>query len=155
MSAMAFQNTGVSIIYSTVCSVADQRKHQSSALLGFVGGGGGGGGGAFTGGSPHKGAVTRKIFPFDNVIVCYGKLGHIRQVLSLWKIHERPHLSPPICASRSSWWNWFLFLLYMICDVQYYKLIIQTMNIFSEPELNTPHCNNLLGLLGLCKTLRG
>ena len=45
MSAMASQITGVSIIYSTVCSVADQWKHQSSALLGFVGGGGGGGGG--------------------------------------------------------------------------------------------------------------
>ena len=33
MSAMASQITGVSIVYSTFCSGAGQRKHQSSALL--------------------------------------------------------------------------------------------------------------------------
>ena len=37
MSAMASQITGVSIVYSTVCSGADQRKYQSSASLAFVG----------------------------------------------------------------------------------------------------------------------
>ena len=36
MSAIAFQITGVSIVCSTVCSRADQRKHQSSASLAFV-----------------------------------------------------------------------------------------------------------------------
>ena len=44
MGAMASRITGVSIVYSTVCSDADQSKHQSSASLVFVGGGGGGGG---------------------------------------------------------------------------------------------------------------
>ena len=38
MSAMASQITDVSIVYSTVCSGADQRKHQSSASLAFVNG---------------------------------------------------------------------------------------------------------------------
>ena len=38
MSAMAYQITGVSTVYSTVCSGADQRKYQSSAALVFVGG---------------------------------------------------------------------------------------------------------------------
>ena len=33
MSAMAFQITGVLIVYSTVCSGEDQRKHQNSASL--------------------------------------------------------------------------------------------------------------------------
>ena len=33
MSTIASQTTSVSIVYSTVCSYADQRKHQSSALL--------------------------------------------------------------------------------------------------------------------------
>ena len=33
---MAFQITGVSAVYSTVCSCTDQRKHQSSASLAFV-----------------------------------------------------------------------------------------------------------------------
>ena len=36
MSAMASQITGVSIVYSTVDSDLDQRKHQSSASLVFV-----------------------------------------------------------------------------------------------------------------------
>ena len=36
MSKMASQITGVSIVCSTVCSGADQRKHQSSASLAFV-----------------------------------------------------------------------------------------------------------------------
>ena len=36
MGEMASQITGVLIVYSTVFSGADQRKHQSSALLAFV-----------------------------------------------------------------------------------------------------------------------
>ena len=36
MSTMASQITGVTIVYSTVCSGEDQRKHQSSASLAFV-----------------------------------------------------------------------------------------------------------------------
>ena len=36
MGAMAFQITSLTIVYSTVYSGADQRKHQSSASLAFV-----------------------------------------------------------------------------------------------------------------------
>ena len=36
MSTMATQITGVSIVYSTICSAADQIKHQSSASLACV-----------------------------------------------------------------------------------------------------------------------
>ena len=36
MGAMAYQITSLTIVYSTVYSDADQRKHQSSALLAFV-----------------------------------------------------------------------------------------------------------------------
>ena len=65
MSAMAFQITGVQIVYSTVCSVADQRKHQSFASLAFVRGIH-----RWPVNSPHKGPVTRrKMFPFDDVIM--------------------------------------------------------------------------------------
>ena len=38
MSAMTSQIIGISIVYSTVCSGADQRKHQSPASLACVGG---------------------------------------------------------------------------------------------------------------------
>ena len=61
MGAMASQITGVSIVYSTVYSGAGQRKHQSSASLAFKGNS--------PGNSPHKGPITRKMFPFDNVIM--------------------------------------------------------------------------------------
>ena len=57
MNAMAYQIISISIVCSTICSGADQRKHQSSASLAFV-----------RGihwspvDSPHKGPVTRKCF---------------------------------------------------------------------------------------------
>ena len=57
---MVSQITGVLIVCSSVCSGADQRKHQSSASLALV-----------RGihrrpvDSPHKWPVTRKMFPFS------------------------------------------------------------------------------------------
>ena len=63
MSEMASQITGVSIVYSTVCSHADQRKHQSSASLAFVREIH-----RWPVNSPHKGPVTQIMFPFDDVI---------------------------------------------------------------------------------------
>ena len=58
MSAMVSQITSVSIVCSTVCSGADQRKHQSPASLAFVRGIH-----RWPVNSPHKGPVTRKKFP--------------------------------------------------------------------------------------------
>ena len=57
MSAMVSQITGVLIVYSTVCSGADQRNHQSSVSLAFVRGIY-----RWPVNSPHKGPVTRKNF---------------------------------------------------------------------------------------------
>ena len=64
MSAVASQFTGVSMVCSAICSGADQRKHQSSASLAFVRGIH-----QWPMNSPHEGPVTRKMFPFDNVIM--------------------------------------------------------------------------------------
>ena len=64
MSTMASQITSLTIVYSTIYSDADQRKHQSSVSLAFV-----------RGihrrpvNSPHKWPVMRKMFPFDDVIM--------------------------------------------------------------------------------------
>ena len=66
MSAMASQITGVSIVCSIFCSGADQRKHQSSASLAFVRGIH-----HWPVNSPHKGPVTRKMFPFDDVTLLF------------------------------------------------------------------------------------
>ena len=54
----------VTIVCSTVCSGADERKHKSSASLVFVRGIH-----RWPVVSPHKGLVTRKMFPFDDVIM--------------------------------------------------------------------------------------
>ena len=66
MSALASQFTSGSIVCSTVGSGADQRKHQSSASLAFVRGIH-----QWPGNSPHKGPLTQKMYPFDNVIICF------------------------------------------------------------------------------------
>ena len=64
MSPMASQITSLMIVYSTVYSHVDQRKHQSSALLAF-----GRGIHRWPVNSQHKGPVTRKMFSFDDVIM--------------------------------------------------------------------------------------
>ena len=61
MSAMASQSTSV---YSSANSGTYQRKHQSSASLAFVRGIH-----RWPVNSPHKGPVTWKMFPFDDVIM--------------------------------------------------------------------------------------
>ena len=64
MSTMTSQISSVSIVCSTVCSGADQRKRQSSASLAFVMGMQ-----RWLVDSPYKGPVMRKMFPFDDVIM--------------------------------------------------------------------------------------
>ena len=63
MGTTASQITSLMVVYSTVYSDADQRK-QSSASLAFVWG-------IHRGlvSPPHKWPVTRKMFPFDDVIM--------------------------------------------------------------------------------------
>ena len=57
MSAIESQISSLTVVYSTVYSSADQRKHQSSAPLAFVWGIH-----QWPVNSPHKGAVTQKKF---------------------------------------------------------------------------------------------
>ena len=61
MSAMVSQITSVSIVCSNVCSGADKKKHQSSTPLAW-----------WPVDSSHKGPVTSKTFPFDDVIMVWG-----------------------------------------------------------------------------------
>ena len=64
MGAMASHVTSLTIVYSTVYSGTDQRKHQSSASLAFVWGIH-----RWPVNFPPKGPVTRIMFPFDDVIM--------------------------------------------------------------------------------------
>ena len=91
MGAIASQITSITIVYSTVYSDADQRKHQSSSSLAFVRGNHRG-----PVNSPHKWPVTRKMFPFDDVIMY---VTHHR-VLDLWVCYTRHKFFQPTMYSR-------------------------------------------------------
>ena len=75
MSTMASLITSLTSVYSAFHPGADQRKHQSSASLAFV-----------RGihrrpvNSPHKWPVTRKMFPFDDVIMKVSAFYAIRRL---------------------------------------------------------------------------
>ena len=79
MSMIASQITSLTHVYSTVYLGADQRKHQCSASLAFV-----------RGihrrpvNSPHKAPVTRKMFPFDDVIMNFTYLTSEGEILWGW-----------------------------------------------------------------------
>ena len=95
MGAIASQITSLTIIYSTVYSDADQRKHQSSASLALVRGIH-----RWPVNSSHKWPVTRKMFPFDDVIMdC---------LICLWVamaspfLHSRTILSTCVAQCRPS-----------------------------------------------------
>ena len=99
MSPMGSQDTSLSIVYSTVYSGADQRKYQSSASLAFV---------RWIHrrpvNSPHKRPVTRKIFPFHDVIM----LVYIIIYLSIKMIYQTK-----------------LLLIIWDLDIALYELIIE------------------------------
>ena len=66
MGAVSSQITSLTIVYSTVYSGADQRKHQRSASLAFVREMH-----RWPMNSPHKWPIKRKMFLFDDVIMQY------------------------------------------------------------------------------------
>ena len=115
MGAIASLIISLPIVYSTVYSDADQRKHQNSASPAFV-----------RGihrrpvNSPHRWPVTRKMFPFDDVnmecqidmtphgqyvmILAYSDEDHRRNNISLmlsWKRHWTDRLITKYLMSSS------------------------------------------------------
>ena len=67
MGTMTSQITSLTVVYSTICWGADQRKCQRSASLAYVRGIQ-----RWPVNSPQKWPVTRKIFPFDDgIMACH------------------------------------------------------------------------------------
>ena len=66
-------------VYSTVCSGADQGKYHSSASLAFLRGVH-----RWPVNSPHRGPVTRKMFPFDDVIM--HRVGYCSAINRKWAL---------------------------------------------------------------------
>ena len=96
MRALVSQITGVSIVCSAVCSGIGQRKHQSTASLAFVRGNH-----RWPVDSPHTGPVTRKMFPFGDVIMLTKSSGEIAHCQSLQIAHIPPSwLKREVCLRK-------------------------------------------------------
>ena len=121
MREIASQITSLDIVYSTVYLGADQSKHQSSASLAFVWG-------IHRGpvNSPHKWPVTRKMLPFDDVIMSMSYYLLVIYTLKLpvfmicWARHKKylntlshawldcltvSHLGAAMCLLATLWTN--------------------------------------------------
>ena len=94
MSAIASQITSLAIVYSTVYSGANQRKHQSSASLAFVRGIR-----RWPVKSQHKGPATRKMLPFDDVIMQY------RLIWANWNNQPRCKMIDHLKHSTPLWFH--------------------------------------------------
>ena len=105
MGAMTSQITSLATVYLSVYSGAGKRKHRSSASLAFVRGIH-----RWPVIPPHKWPVTRKMFPFDDVIMdienaLCGKYRHVRvsyRVLLWWCLVNVPPRRGSYFPSRSA-----------------------------------------------------
>ena len=108
MTMLASQITSLTVVYSIVYSGVNQRKHQSSASLAFVW--------EIHRGPmnfPHKWPVTRKMFPFDDVIMFNGSLA----------------ILPPMSFIGHGWiiashWKQFKLRIHGLITVKYYCFFI-------------------------------
>ena len=99
MGMMASQIISVSIVYSTVCwGTTDQRIYRSLPSLAFVRGIH-----WWPVDSPHKGPVTRKMFPFDDRIMWIQQKSCYNMMMS-WHANAF-HIFVPLCGeSTGHWW---------------------------------------------------
>ena len=113
MGTVASQITGLTIVYSTIWSDAAQRKHQSSALLAFVRGIH-----RWPVNSPHKWPVTRKMFPFDDIIMKVNQplliLSNESPEIIYWqnRLHNKPW-----CIFYGIFCNWHHWMRYEVNSI--------------------------------------
>ena len=96
MGTMSSQITSPTIVYSTAHSGRYQRKHQGSASLVFVWGIH-----RWPMNSPHKWPVTRKMIPFDDVI------------MNSTPGYERFTVRMPKCVFQPSQVHWLIYMIYL------------------------------------------
>ena len=134
MNAISSQITSLTIVYSTVYSDADQRKHQSSVSLAFVWG-------IHRGpvNSPHKWPVTRKMFPLDDVImkpvwIFYGIYIYIYMYLLVRYLNKSPNDLSIRCFPRINFEPWKHLWIY--AAYVYYPCVVH----IDECDHNTGMC---------------
>ena len=139
MGTIASQITSLTTVFSAVYSDADQRKHQSSASLAFVRGVPRG-----PVNSPHKWPVTRKMFPFDDVLmqsVSFGMLsrGPIEQAVTTKNkidglVQERRNsismaLELRLSCTNQSQWNKDVSRCHW-CEGTHYFIVLDIFSFF-------------------------
>ena len=98
MNTMASQITSLATVNSIVYSDADQIKHQSSVSLAFVRGIH-----RWPVNSTHKWPVTRKMFPFADVIMYMKNVNHLPLCGDKWMTENANAV--PYINSRHWWWR--------------------------------------------------
>ena len=101
IGTMASYITGITIVFSTVYSGADQRKHQSSTSMGFVRGIH-----RWPVHSPRKWPVTRKMFPFDDVIMA------LNSIHGLFYKHQLQYQCNTLNNAGDVWCDVFFLLVF-------------------------------------------
>ena len=124
MGMMASQITSVSNISSTVCSVTDKKKCQSSASLFFVRGIH-----WWPVNSPHKGPVTLKMFPFDYVTRIHILLGILNAQCHLQKFNPISDKNKIIAIT---FWIKNYIKVFKINEYHYGKIMIFTNHIYGN-----------------------
>ena len=126
MGATASQITSLTIVYSTVYSGADQNKYQSSASLAIVRGIH-----RWLVNSLHKWPVTRRMFPFEDVIMMVYLLNYDSQIasgiqyfsfLSFWETKGKRETKIRIIIKHIVWIvrgiEYKGFYVYVISDIK-------------------------------------
>ena len=120
MGVMASQITSLPIVYLTIYSGADQRKHQSSASLAFVRGIH-----RWPVNSPHKWPVTRKTFPFNDVIMT--KLNEEYETINCCYVDYKKHNKTIMCI----YFKGYVFHVRNHPDIQEYDNAWLKIRIYS------------------------
>ena len=136
MGAMASQITSLMIICSTVHSGADQRIYRSSASLAFVWGIH-----LSPVNSSHKGPVTRKMLPFDDVIV---QRFHVRVPDPQKSCNDLTQTNKGHHHNRSNEGPKVIWLLVHFLPVYFVNVFTCLMYIPSEFLATVEQANNLL-----------
>ena len=118
MGVIVSQITSLTIVYLTIYSDTDERKHQSSASLAFVRE-------SHRGpvNSPHKWPVTWKMFPFNDVLM-YSEISFIHNIHFNYQKH-------------------FKFFTY-ICSMAVSSLLYYLQNIKMTEQLRNKSLVNLI-----------
>ena len=128
MTKVVSQITSLTVVYSIVYSNADQRKDQSCASLAIVRGIH-----RWPVNSPHKGPVTRKMFPFNDVM--YKENNNIISFLQI--VRQRKHWLDQRYSDGTPELD--LTKIIFVFGVFIFLSFMTTLNIGIDPYCTTYH----------------